>query len=104
MNRSQILSKIQKTRKQLEELEKELKKAEVVRILKDLNDNTSLVEINDAFKEERCMIGIRFFGEYGDNALFLGVEEECEWEIVKDLDNCWCLIPKTIRKKIDENL
>lgn len=71
--------------------------------LSGLNESTSLTQINDAFYPHGSMISLRYFGEYGENAIFLGAEKVCQWKIVKDSQGCWCLIPKTIKKQIDNS-
>lgn len=64
-----------------------------------IDESSSLGEINKFFtKNHKCMISMRYFGEYAKNALFLGADSECKWEIVQDSQFCWCLIPKKIKQ------
>lgn len=71
--------------------------------LEDLNEGSSLNKINDAFRPFDSMISLRYFGEYAENALFLGAEKSCQWKIVKDSQGCWCLVPKTLKKRLENN-
>lgn len=71
--------------------------------LSKLNENASLSRIYEAFRPHDAMISLRYFGEYAENAIFLGAEATCQWKIVQDSQGCWCLIPKTVKKQIDNS-
>ena len=107
MNEKQkeLLLKIQETEKALQSLKKELENSQIVRPLETLRHDCSLIEIRDAYFNncnEGYIIEIRHDGEYKNCGLYLGILEE--WEIVKDSKGCSVLIPKELRKKIDESL
>ncbi len=67
----------------------------------ELNESTSLREINAAVTPFGSMISLRYFGEYTGKAIFLGAGGPCQWKIVKDSQDCWCLVPKTLKKQLE---
>jgi len=105
MNEKQkeLLNKIQETEKALQSLKKELEKCQIPRPLEKLTDNSSLNKIQDVFLlESKAFIHIRVGGEYKNCGLYLGTSGK--WEIVKDSEECFVLIPKELREKIDASL
>ena len=74
---------------------------QTIKPLAHLNEGSSLKKINDAFRPFDSMISLRYFGEYAENSLFLGAEKSCQWKIVKDSQGCWCLVPKTLKKQLE---
>ena len=101
----ELLLKIQETEKALQSLKKELENSQIVRPLEGLTNNSSLKEMEYAFRTKgsrSLSIDIRLSGKYKNCGFFLGTVGK--WEIVKDSDGCFVLIPKELRKKIDESL
>lgn len=96
----ELLAKIQETEKALQSLKKELENSKILRPLETLTRNSSLKEIQDAFASFYAPIEIRRSGEYSNCSLYLGTLGK--WEMVKDSEGCTVLIPKELRKKIDE--
>ena len=107
MNEKQkeLLLKIQETEKALQSLKKELENSQIVRPLEKLTYASSLNEIKEAFRKNNesysVPLDIRDDGEYYNCGLYLG--HTGKWEIVKDSQNAYVLIPKELRKKIDES-